>query len=67
MDFRKILKCNCRNTSTKMGIGPMVIRFRGNTQIDVNTYYIAYSCAANNSENLVKMKGFFTIVYKRLP
>jgi len=39
-----------------MGIGPMMTRFRGNTQIDVNTYYIACSCAANNSESLVQMK-----------
>jgi hypothetical protein len=34
----------------------MMIRFRGNTQIDVNTYYIADWCAASSSESLVQMK-----------
>jgi len=55
-DFRNIPKCSCRNTSTIMGIDPMMTRFRGNTQIDVTTYYNAYSCVANNSERLAQMK-----------
>jgi hypothetical protein len=34
----------------------MMTRFRSDIQMDVNTYYIAYSCAASNSESLVQMK-----------
>lgn len=47
-----------------MGKCSVMSQFRGNTQIDVNIYCIAYSCAANNSENLVQMKVYLPLCIK---